>query len=317
MDNVEWHPFFYNGLETNIEVTRCGRVRRVPKDWIKYKFYKHTYEVDFANLVKSNGYIVLGVNIKNYKPRALAVHQMVASVFLNHTINGYSLVVDHIDSDRTNNHVDNLKLVTNRENSSKEVTIKSGLPTGVTYNKKYKKYSVFITIKKSNRYLGWYSNVEEASEVYQHVLKELNQFLKDTDYKGDQNEWFILYCEKNKIKKRLKVHSLPRGVSFVPITKSFRAKISINNHTILLGNYKRSEDAHKAYKEAKSSLDRWLSENKDPNDWIIEYRKKIKAEAEYRRKLNKSIKSTEKLPLYKSNKEPKSNIGEQLPIHFN
>jgi hypothetical protein len=308
MDNVEWHPFFYNGQETNIEVTRCGRVRRVPKDWIRSKFYKHTYEVDLANLLKSRGYIVLGVNIKNFKLRVLGVHQMVASVYLNHTISGYSLVVDHIDSDKTNNHVDNLRLVTNRENSSKERTIKSGLPTGVSYNKQNKKYVTIIYIKGSNRFLGYHFNLEDASKAYEDALSSLNKFLKDTDDKGDQNEWFILYSEKNKIRKN-KTHSLPKGIEYSYHKKVFTAKIRINKKKIYLGTYK--IDASNAYQEAASSFEDWISENKDPNDWIEECKNKVKSEEKLRREVNKLIKKAQNL------KEATSNIGEQVPTQFN
>lgn len=307
MDNVEWHPFFYNGLETNVEITRCGRVRRVPKDWIKIKYYKDVYEVDLANLTKSRGYIVLGVNIKNSKPRVLGVHQMVASVYLNHTINGYSLVVDHINSDRINNHVDNLRIITQRENASKEVTIKSGLPTGVAYNKKNKKYVTTIYIKGRSRHLGYHFNLEEASKAYGDALNSLNKFLKDTDNKGDQNEWFILYSEKNKLRK-YKDLNLPKGVTYSDFRKIFTAEIQRNKNKIYLGKYKIVTHASNAYQEAASSFEDWISENKDPNDWITEYKNKVKNELEYRQKLNQSVELTERIP---------SNIGEQLAIHFN
>ena len=36
MEKIKWYPFFYNGIETNIEVSKCGRVKRVNKSWIKY-----------------------------------------------------------------------------------------------------------------------------------------------------------------------------------------------------------------------------------------------------------------------------------------
>ena len=34
MENLDWVPFVFNGLETNIECTKCGRIRRVEKEWM-------------------------------------------------------------------------------------------------------------------------------------------------------------------------------------------------------------------------------------------------------------------------------------------
>jgi len=202
MDNVEWHPFFYNGQETNIEVTRCGRVRRVPKDWIKRKKYKDAYEIDFSKLKKASGYNKISFIYEGgLFVKAIRVHAIIAYIFLNHLIGIYKeigLVVDHIDSNKLNNHVDNLRIVTTRENCSREKTFKSGLPTGVSYNKQNKKYITFISIKRINKYLGYHINVEEASKAYEDALSSLNKFLKDTDKKGDVNEWFYSYRAKMK-----------------------------------------------------------------------------------------------------------------------
>ena len=38
MENLEWYPVYYNALETNVEVTKCGRVRRIKKEWLNYNW---------------------------------------------------------------------------------------------------------------------------------------------------------------------------------------------------------------------------------------------------------------------------------------
>jgi len=50
-------------------------------------------------------------DIKSFK-----VHKLVAIHFLNHNPCGYKVVVDHIDGNPLNNHVNNLRLVSSREN---------------------------------------------------------------------------------------------------------------------------------------------------------------------------------------------------------
>lgn len=166
---MEWYPVLYNGLETNVEVTRCGNVRKVKVDWLlrnatkNFKIYKNSY-----------GYFVIDIRIKKIGKKNLSIHQIVAITFLNHKTNGHKLVIDHIDSDKLNNHIDNLRIVTHRENTSKERTIKSGLPVGVTWHKATKKYRSRIRINGIETYLGLFNNIEDASNAYQKKLKSLN-----------------------------------------------------------------------------------------------------------------------------------------------
>jgi hypothetical protein len=175
-EDLKWFLVFYNGLETNIEVTECGRVRRVPKDW--YGFSKHSApkygEVDFSKLKLNKGYKQIGIQIQGLKPINVFVHQLVASVFHNYVWQGHKLVVDHIDSNPLNNHKDNLRVITSRENTAKEHLLKTGLPTGVHYNKKERKYRAQIIINNKNHFLGRFDTPKEASEAYQNKLKTLN-----------------------------------------------------------------------------------------------------------------------------------------------
>jgi hypothetical protein len=171
---MEWKAVYYNGLETNVEITRCGKVRRIKVDWIKNK--SKTGEVDFSNLkLHTNGYKSLGIQIKGLKPKAILLQQLIASVFLGYKFQGHKLVIDHIDSNKLNNHIDNLRVVTQRENISKEKSIKSGLPTGVYFRKDIKKYITQIQINNKRINLGSFNTIEEASNAYQNKLKTLNQ----------------------------------------------------------------------------------------------------------------------------------------------
>ena len=102
------------------------------------------------------------------------VHQLVAITFLNHVPNGNKIVVDHIDNNKLNNRLDNLQLITNRENLSKEKRGTSKY-TGVYWNKQCKKWHSSITINSKIKYLGQYTNEIQASNAYQHELKRIQQ----------------------------------------------------------------------------------------------------------------------------------------------
>ena len=73
--------------------------------------------------------------------------------------------VDHINHDRADNRLANLRLVTNTQNGRNTklpVTNTTGV-IGVSYNKKYDKYYAHIHIKGKNIYLGQYDTLEEAA----------------------------------------------------------------------------------------------------------------------------------------------------------
>ena len=71
--------------------------------------------------------------VKNFK-----IHQLMAITFLNHKPNGYKVVVDHIDNNTLNNNLENLQLITQRENTSKDKNNTTSKYSGVHKNKKNK-----------------------------------------------------------------------------------------------------------------------------------------------------------------------------------
>jgi len=106
------------------------------------------------------------------KKKSRTVHQLVAEAFLNHEPCGYKLVVDHIDNDPLNNNINNLQLVSQRQNTSKKKNTSSKY-TGVHFNKKAKKWQSTIRINGIKKYLGSFNCETKAHLTYQNKLKTL------------------------------------------------------------------------------------------------------------------------------------------------
>ncbi len=66
----------------------------------------------------SHGYTVVSLS-KNGNRKVRKVHQLVAESFLNHNRKNRNLVVNHIDFNPSNNKLDNLELVSYRENGNR------------------------------------------------------------------------------------------------------------------------------------------------------------------------------------------------------
>lgn len=94
------------------------------------------------------------------------VHQVVYNSF--HGKEYDDLVIDHINSIKTDNRLDNLRKITNRENSSRSKTNRYG--RGVRYFKRIKRFGAEISISKTRYYLGTFQTQEEAKNAYEKAL---------------------------------------------------------------------------------------------------------------------------------------------------
>jgi hypothetical protein len=106
----------------------------------------------------SNGYYVVNLSKEN-KQKTRTVHQLVAEAFLNHKPCGYAEVVDHIDNNKLNNTINNLQLISQKENTIKSMKKK---PTGVTWNKGRNKWQAQVREGKRTKYLGIFQEKKDA-----------------------------------------------------------------------------------------------------------------------------------------------------------
>ena len=103
------------------------------------------------------------------------IHQLVAIAFLNHNPDGFKLVVDHINDDKLDNKVSNLRLVSNRENSTKK---SRGVSNFVGVSRMGNKWRANLRIKGDLIYLGSYNTEVEASNAYNNKLKSIRNAIK-------------------------------------------------------------------------------------------------------------------------------------------
>ena len=72
---------------------------------------------------KEHGYLKTSLR-KDGKQRKFSIHQLIAMAFLGHTPCKSKLVVDHINEDKSDNRVENLQIITNKENVVKSINNK-------------------------------------------------------------------------------------------------------------------------------------------------------------------------------------------------
>ena len=77
-------------------------------------------------------------------------------------------VVDHINNDCTDDRVENLQVISQRQNVIKEAPQPSGLPVGV--RKHRNRFAAYARIDGKYRYISSHATPEEASAAYQQAI---------------------------------------------------------------------------------------------------------------------------------------------------
>tara|TARA_R110000803_G_scaffold75961_2_gene140325 strand:+ start:1276 stop:1833 length:558 start_codon:yes stop_codon:yes gene_type:complete len=155
------------------EISNLGRVKRLSRMAMgKNGDVNIVREKILKQNLGSNGYLT--VNIDGY---IRTIHTLLAESFLNHVRNGHTLVVDHQNNIKTDNRLENLQVVTQRENLTKDKKNKTSKFAGVS--KSAKLWKSQIRINKKCLGLGRYETEEEAAKVYQLALKHKNLYTGD------------------------------------------------------------------------------------------------------------------------------------------
>jgi len=135
-----------------------------------YRVYNSRFLGKKAGTKRPDGYHSVGIN---------------NSLFLTHRIiwemhNGpipKGLEVDHIDTDRSNSRIENLRLATKRQNGHNTLRLSNlGSMRGVSFDKRRKKKpysSKFTALDGTVIYLGTYATAEEAHEIWRKVAKDI------------------------------------------------------------------------------------------------------------------------------------------------
>jgi len=155
------------GYEGLYEVSSFGRVKSLERYCnVRGGGRRLVYERMLKPSITNVGYYIVTLNKPN-KITTVTIHQLVAESFLNHIRNGYVLVINHKDSNKLNNYIGNLEIITNRENTDQKHLKSSSIYTGVSWYNKAQKWMAYIHINGKQKHLGCFDNEYDAHLAYQ------------------------------------------------------------------------------------------------------------------------------------------------------
>lgn len=139
---------------SNYEVSNTGKVRN-----------KKTKRILKGTPSARQPYLCVGLKEDNSGKRVtLRIHRLVALAFIPYMRE--DLFVDHIDNNKTNNHVGNLRPCTNRQNLQHYHINKGKLKGFIGVTEKDGKFEANKKIAGKKYYLGRYNTPQEAQKAY-------------------------------------------------------------------------------------------------------------------------------------------------------
>jgi hypothetical protein len=161
------------GYESLYSVSNLGNVKSLEKEVLMKGKFPYVKKENLLNpFIQKNGYLAVGLT-KDNKIKTFKVHQLVAVAFLNHEICGMKIIVDHINNNRKDNNSNNLQLISQRNNASKDRKGGTSKFIGVCWDKQNKKWRAQISINSKTKLLGCFESEEEAYIAYKKALKTL------------------------------------------------------------------------------------------------------------------------------------------------
>ena len=112
------------------------------------------------------GYLIVDIRADD-KPRTCTIHRLVAKSFIPNTDN--KAQVDHIDNNKLNNCVNNLRWATNQDNQRNQLkTTKNTTSTyiGVYWDKQRKKWKAQIRLNNKSTHIGRFDDPKDAARAY-------------------------------------------------------------------------------------------------------------------------------------------------------
>jgi hypothetical protein len=162
------------GYEGLYKISNFGNVKSLErKILIRNSFYRTIHSKIMGIHDNSYGYNTVDLS-KNGKKRTIKVHKLMAIAFLNHTPKTDGFVVNHINHKRNDNRLENIELMTQRENANRKHLKSSSKYVGVSWSNLQKKWYSCIRINGKSKNLGYFNCELEAHNAYQNKLKTIS-----------------------------------------------------------------------------------------------------------------------------------------------
>ena len=155
------------GYEGLYKVSNTGKVKSLEKRHGRGKGYIVPERL-LRLITKKNGYVVVSL-LKKSKAKQKFVHILVAESFLNHKSGNRKVVIDHKDNNPANNNLNNIRVVTQRDNVNFGYTRKTNSSKYIGVSKRKNRYCARIYYNGKYHQLGSFKKEYDAHLAYERA----------------------------------------------------------------------------------------------------------------------------------------------------
>ncbi|NLC40666.1 MAG: HNH endonuclease [Clostridiaceae bacterium] len=94
-----------------------------------------------------------------------------------------NLEIDHINGNKIDNRIENLRIVTKRENQQNRKTHRAGRLVGASYRKGHNDWQSKIVIDKTSIKIGYYKTERQAHEAYKIACKHITNYVDNDSFR--------------------------------------------------------------------------------------------------------------------------------------
>jgi hypothetical protein len=166
----QWNPVV--GFKGLYEVSDFGRVRSIARTTISTSGKSYTCTERILSACEyRGGYLHVGL----YKDGVRTMHK-VHRLVMESFCGASHLIVDHIDGNRQNNNLSNLRYCTHRQNTTYSTIKRNSTSkyTGVCWHKVQKKWMCSARVNGKIKHIGYFINEDEAGKAYQEFINGLD-----------------------------------------------------------------------------------------------------------------------------------------------
>ena len=166
LPNEEWRDVF--GWEGLYQVSNLGRVKSLATYHKTLSGYTSKERIIKPHIGKRGYYVVVlyANNVSKHRP----IHRLVAEAFIPN--NEHKRAIDHIDTNKLNNSIDNLRWCSDKENCNNPITIEKMRQNGLRLwkegafdNRNNTHYRKVAQYTKDGEYIKTWDSIKEVEDA--------------------------------------------------------------------------------------------------------------------------------------------------------
>lgn len=159
------------------ELKKVFRIRNGNLERLNYNYQNGKWKPVRLRGKGSNGYCQVGFN-----GRMVYYHTIIWVLSTGKDI-PQGLEIDHINGNKLDNRIENLRVVSHRKNGQNMKVHRDGQLVGCYYHKRVKRYVSKIQINSKLIHVGYYETEQEAHRAYKIACKHVKSYVDNESFR--------------------------------------------------------------------------------------------------------------------------------------